>query len=185
MAVVVFSTPTGTRFADLDELEQLTGQPVRWEYRMPGTGGGASADVVLACPLTFNSVNSSRTGTRTTSRSACCARWRLRSARGRRPALQAAARVAPAFTASLETLRGMGVCVLFDPAAPMNHGCHHGLRSRRRCRALPPRGDTVSGDENAAGARIARARRRRGLSQSVLAGPGRPVGVLAVAGRAG
>jgi transcriptional regulator with XRE-family HTH domain len=28
----------------------------------------------------------------------------------------------------------------------------------------------VSGDENAAGARIARARRRRGLSQSVLAG---------------
>jgi transcriptional regulator with XRE-family HTH domain len=28
----------------------------------------------------------------------------------------------------------------------------------------------VSGDEDAAGARIARARRRRGLSQSVLAG---------------
>ena len=36
--VVVFSTPAGTWFADLDELEQLTGQPVRWEYRMPGTG---------------------------------------------------------------------------------------------------------------------------------------------------
>lgn len=36
--VVVFSTPVGTRFADLDELERLTGGPVRWEYRMPGTG---------------------------------------------------------------------------------------------------------------------------------------------------
>jgi hypothetical protein len=36
--VAVFSTPMGTRFADLDELERLTGQPVRWEYRMPGTG---------------------------------------------------------------------------------------------------------------------------------------------------
>jgi hypothetical protein len=28
----------GTRFAELDELERLTGEPVRWEYRMPGTG---------------------------------------------------------------------------------------------------------------------------------------------------
>jgi hypothetical protein len=37
--VVVFSTPMGTRFADLTELEGLTGEPVRWEYRMPGTGG--------------------------------------------------------------------------------------------------------------------------------------------------
>jgi hypothetical protein len=54
----VFSTPTGTRFADLDELERLTGQPVRWEYRMPGTGERTPpADAVLACPLTFNSVN--------------------------------------------------------------------------------------------------------------------------------
>ena len=36
--VVVFSTLIGTRFADLDELERLTEQPVRWEYRMPDTG---------------------------------------------------------------------------------------------------------------------------------------------------
>lgn len=56
--VVVFSTPTGTQFADLDELERLTGEPVRWEYRMPGTGSRTPpADVVLACPLSFNSVN--------------------------------------------------------------------------------------------------------------------------------
>jgi phosphopantothenoylcysteine synthetase/decarboxylase len=56
--VVVFSTPLGTRFADVSELERLTGQPVRSEYRLPGTGGPvAPADVVLACPLTFNSVN--------------------------------------------------------------------------------------------------------------------------------
>lgn len=36
--VVVFSTPTGTRFVDPAELERLTGEPVRSEYRMPGTG---------------------------------------------------------------------------------------------------------------------------------------------------
>ncbi len=36
--VVVFSTPTGTRFVDPAELERLTGEPVRSGYRMPGTG---------------------------------------------------------------------------------------------------------------------------------------------------
>lgn len=36
--VVVFSTPIVTSFADVKELERLTGEPVRWEYRMPGTG---------------------------------------------------------------------------------------------------------------------------------------------------
>jgi hypothetical protein len=79
--VVVFSTPMGTRFADVAELERLTGEPVRWEYRMPGTGSPTpAADVVLAC----------------------------------KPQLASH----PAFGASLETLRGMGVRVLFDPDAP-------------------------------------------------------------------
>jgi phosphopantothenoylcysteine synthetase/decarboxylase len=56
--VVVFSTPAGSRFIDPAELERLTGEPVRSEYRMPGTGSPVpAADAVLACPLTFNSVN--------------------------------------------------------------------------------------------------------------------------------
>ena len=47
--VVVFSTPSGTRFIDKGELEQLTGEPVRSEYRLPGTGKPApAADAVLA-----------------------------------------------------------------------------------------------------------------------------------------
>src|SRR3974390_2508282 len=51
----VFSTPAGTRFVDLAELEHLTGEPVRSEYRMPGTGTPAPpADALLACPLTFH-----------------------------------------------------------------------------------------------------------------------------------
>ncbi len=86
--VVVFSTPTGIRFIDPAELERLTGEPVRSEYRMPGTGSPVpAADVMLACPLTFNSVN--------------------KFAHGH-----------PAFGASLETLRGMDVRVLFNPDAP-------------------------------------------------------------------
>ncbi|GAA0972789.1 flavoprotein [Nocardiopsis tropica] len=56
--VVCMSTPTGVRFHDTTELEKLTGSPVRTEYRMPGEGEGSpKADLVVACPLTFNSVN--------------------------------------------------------------------------------------------------------------------------------
>jgi phosphopantothenoylcysteine synthetase/decarboxylase len=118
--VVVFSTPMGTRFADLDELERLTGEPVRWEYRMPGTGERTPpADVVLACPLSFNSVNKFAHG-----HADNFAVGLLCEMVGykvpvvvvphRKPQLASH----PAFTASLDTLRGMGVHVLFDPAAP-------------------------------------------------------------------
>ena len=95
--VVVFSTPMGTRFADLDELERLTGQPVRWEYRMPGTGERTPpADAVLACPLTFNSVNKFAHGHADNFAVGPAVRdGRLRGAGGRGPALQAAAGVAP------------------------------------------------------------------------------------------
>ena len=47
--VVVFSTPLGIWLVDAVELEDLTGQPVRSEYRMPGVGAPVTpADVVLA-----------------------------------------------------------------------------------------------------------------------------------------
>ena len=95
--VVVFSTPMGTRFADLGELERLTGQPVRWEYRMPGTGERTPpADAVLACPLTFNSVNKFAHGHADNfAVGLLCEMVGLRGAGGRGSALQAAARVAP------------------------------------------------------------------------------------------
>ena len=56
--VACLSTPTGVRFHDTTELERLTGERVRVEYRMPGTGSPLPpADLVLAAPLTFNSTN--------------------------------------------------------------------------------------------------------------------------------
>ncbi|MFE3458231.1 flavoprotein [Nocardiopsis aegyptia] len=52
------STPMGQSFHDADELAALTGEPVRAEYRRPGTGRPLPpADLVVACPLTFNSTN--------------------------------------------------------------------------------------------------------------------------------
>ena len=86
--VVAFSTPIGVRFIDPTELERLTGEPVRSEYRMPNTGKAAPpADAVLACPLTFNSVNKA-SGHLAGWASACCSiRMPLTSA-GCRPGVR-------------------------------------------------------------------------------------------------
>jgi phosphopantothenoylcysteine synthetase/decarboxylase len=118
--VVVFSTPSGTRFADLGELEDLTGQPVRSEYRMPGSGSPTPpADVVLACPLTFNSVNKLAHG-----HADNFAIGLLCEIAGYGvpvvvvPHCKPQLARHPAFSTSLETLRSMGVSVLFDPDAP-------------------------------------------------------------------
>jgi phosphopantothenoylcysteine synthetase/decarboxylase len=120
LRVLVFSTPTGTRFADLDELERLTGEPVRSEYRMPGTGTKTPlADVVLACPLSFNSVNKFAHG-----HADNFAVGLLCEMAGYGvpvvvvPHCKPQLASHPAFTASLDTLRSMGVTVLFDAAAP-------------------------------------------------------------------
>ncbi|MFD6948523.1 flavoprotein [Nocardiopsis sp. TSRI0078] len=61
--VTVLCTPTGTRFHDLDELEALTGEPVRVDFRRPGTGRSLPPpDAVLACPWSFNSTNKTALG---------------------------------------------------------------------------------------------------------------------------
>jgi phosphopantothenoylcysteine synthetase/decarboxylase len=118
--VVVFSTPMGTRFVDLTELEGLTGEPVHWEYRMPGTGSRTPpADVVLACPLSFNSVNKFAHG-----HADNFAVGLLCEMAGYGvpvvvvPQCKPQLASHPAFEASLETLRGMGVHLVFDPSAP-------------------------------------------------------------------
>jgi phosphopantothenoylcysteine synthetase/decarboxylase len=138
--VVVFATPMGTRFVDPAELERLTGQPVRSEYRMPGTGSPVpSADLVLACPLTFNSVNKFAHG-----HADNFAVGLLCEMAGYGvpivvvPYCKPQLASHPAFAASLETLRDMGVRVLFDPDAPYE-------------RRLPPWSDVIAALPVAAG----------------------------------
>lgn len=118
--VVVFATPAGVRFADTRELEKVTGQPVRSEYREPGTGTPVPpADVVLACPLTFNSVNKFAHGHADNfAISLLCEMAGYGVPVVAVPHCKPQLATHPAFPASLETLRGMGVRVLFDPDAP-------------------------------------------------------------------
>jgi phosphopantothenoylcysteine synthetase/decarboxylase len=131
--VFVISTPMGTRFIDCYVLERMTGEPVRSEYRMPGTGKSLPpADAVIACPLTFNSVNKFAHG-----HADNFAIGLLCEMIGYGVPVIAVPHCKPqlashtAFTASIQTLRGMGVKVLFDPAAPYE-------------RRLPPWSDVLA-----------------------------------------
>jgi len=100
--------------------ERLTGEPVRSEYRMPGTGTPVPpADAVLACPLTFNSVNKFARGHADNfAVGLLCEMVGYGVPVVVVPHCKPQLASHPAFTASLQTLRGMGVRVLFDPDAP-------------------------------------------------------------------
>jgi phosphopantothenoylcysteine synthetase/decarboxylase len=118
--VAVFSTPTGTRFADCAELERLTGTPVRSEYRIPGTGTPVlPADAVLACPLTFNSVNKFAHGHADNfAIGLLCEMTGYGVPVTVVPHCKPQLAGHPVFGASIATLREMGVRVLYDPEAP-------------------------------------------------------------------
>ncbi len=131
--VLVFATPHGARFLDLAALEQLTGQPVRTDYRMPGESSTLpAADAILACPLTFNSTNKFAHGhADNVAISLLCELTGSAVPTIVVPHCKPQLAIHPAFSASLTTLRGMGVTVLFDPEAPYE-------------RRLPPWRDVIA-----------------------------------------
>lgn len=118
--VLVFATPDGTKFLDLPALERLTGEPVRTDYRMPGDSKSPpQADALLACPLSFNSVNKFAHG-----HADNLVIGLLCELTGSGvpvvvvPHCKPQLAVHHAFPASIATLHDMGVKVLFNPDAP-------------------------------------------------------------------
>jgi phosphopantothenoylcysteine synthetase/decarboxylase len=118
--VLVFATPSGTKFLDLTALEQLTSEPVRTDYRAPGEAKSLpQADAVLACPLSFNSVNKFAHG-----HADNLAIGLLCELTGSGVPVVVVPHCKPqlathhAFPASIAALRDMGVSVLFNPDAP-------------------------------------------------------------------
>lgn len=118
--VVVFSTPMGMRFADVSLLEGLTGEPVRCEYRMPGTGRSMPpADAILACPMTFTSVNKLAGGIADNfAIGLICEMAGYGVPVAVVPHCKPQLASHPAFSQSVATLRHMGMNVIFDPDAP-------------------------------------------------------------------
>ncbi|MGX1757176.1 flavoprotein [Streptomyces lydicus] len=112
-------TPTASRWLDSERplLEQLTGRPVRSEYKQPTEADPwPKADVIMFAPVTFNSMN----------------QWALGLTNhfvigvvaegiGKRiptvamPCVNDAYAQHPQFQRSVETLRNAGVSVLYGP----------------------------------------------------------------------
>ena len=115
--VHVAATPTGLRFLDVIAVEHQTGNPIRSEYDIPSPPEPwPQADALMVCPATFNTINKWATGIADT-----LALSLITEATGlpipivAAPALNSAQDKHPAFKRSVETLRAMGVTVIYGP----------------------------------------------------------------------
>jgi phosphopantothenoylcysteine synthetase/decarboxylase len=113
--VCVLATPSGNRFLNVEELEQLTGHPVRSEYKEPGTPDVLPPpDAIVVAPATVNTMNKWAAGICDT-----LALGLLVEAIGKGLPLVAlpfsnkAHAAHPAFVENVERLRSWGVKVLF------------------------------------------------------------------------
>jgi phosphopantothenoylcysteine synthetase/decarboxylase len=115
--VCVVATPSGTKFVDAPRLSELTGFPVRSDYKRPEEPDALPpADAFAVAPATFNTVNKWAHGISDT-----LALGLLNEAVGlQRPIVaapwpNAALARHPVFVRSIAELRAWGVTVLLDP----------------------------------------------------------------------
>lgn len=113
--VCVLATPSGRKFTDVAALEQLTGHPVRSEYKNPGEPDVLpDPDAVIVAPATVNTINKWAAGICDT-----LALGILVEAIGKRlpivalPSTNQAHAAHPAFAENIGKLRSWGVSVLF------------------------------------------------------------------------
>jgi phosphopantothenoylcysteine synthetase/decarboxylase len=114
----VITTPDGSRFFDTARVTELTGHPVRTSFKDPDAPDVLPpASAFAAAPATFNTINKWAAGISDT-----LALGLLNEAIGLGlpivtvPWPNVALARHPAFGRSIETLRGCGITVIFDPA---------------------------------------------------------------------
>jgi phosphopantothenoylcysteine synthetase/decarboxylase len=113
----VIATPQATRFIDGAALAELTGSPVRHEYKDPDAPDALPGpDAVLVCPASFNTINKWAAGISDT-----LALGLITEAIGlglpiiAAPAVNSAQAAHPAFERNVDTLRAAGVTMLYGP----------------------------------------------------------------------
>ncbi len=118
--VCVVATPSATAFIDAPALANLTGYPVRVEYRTPGTEVPIPpASAIVVAPATFNTINKWAAGVSDT-----LGLGLINEAIGlglplvAMPFVNDALAAHPAFNRSIEQLRKAGVEVIFGPGEP-------------------------------------------------------------------
>lgn len=115
--VCVLTTPSGRKFVDVAELEQVTSHPVRSEYKEPGTPDVLPPpDAIIVAPATVNTINKWAAGICDT-----LALGILVEAIGKGlpivalPFTNKAHAAHPACAENIQKLRAWGVVVLFGP----------------------------------------------------------------------
>ena len=129
--VCVLTTPAGRKFTDAKELEQLTGHPLRSEYKDPGEADVLpEPDAIIVAPATVNTINKWAAGICDT-----LALGILVEAIGKRlplvalPFTNLAHAAHPAFPENIAKLRSWGVTVLFGPEVYSLHEPGTGSRT--------------------------------------------------------
>jgi hypothetical protein len=117
--VCVVVTPQGTKFVDVPLLEQLTGHPVRSEYKRPEEPDVLPrADAIVVFPATFNTLNKWALGiSDTLALGLLCEFMGLRSPVLAIPCVLTGSGLDshPAFFKSIDFLRECGVHVIYEP----------------------------------------------------------------------
>jgi len=117
--VCVITTPQGTKFLDIPLLDQLTGYPVRSEYKRPEEPDVLPrADAIVVFPATFNTLNKWALGiSGTLAVGILCEYTGLKMPIVTVPCFRTGGGLDghPAFFRSLQMLRDYGVRVLYEP----------------------------------------------------------------------
>jgi phosphopantothenoylcysteine synthetase/decarboxylase len=117
--VCVIATPQATKFVDIPLLEQLTGHPVRSEYKRPEEPDVLPrADAIVVFPATVNTLNKWALGiTDTLALGLVCEYMGLKMPVLAIPCVLTGSGLDshPAFSRSIQLLREWGVQVLYQP----------------------------------------------------------------------
>ena len=117
--VCVITTPQGTKFLDLAQLERLTGHPVRSEYKRPEEPDVLPrADAIIVFPATFNTINKWAVGiSDTLAVGLLCEYTGLKKPIIAVPCFRTGGGLDghPAFFSSIAFLRACGVHVIYEP----------------------------------------------------------------------
>lgn len=125
--VCVIVTPQATKFVDMPRLEQLTGYPVRSEYKRPEEPDVLPrADALVVFPATFNTINKWALGiSDTLALGLLCEYTGLKMPIIAVPGILTASGLDthPAFSKNLKRLKKYGVHILYQPETypPKNH----------------------------------------------------------------
>ncbi len=117
--VCVITTPQGTKFLDLSLLEQMTGYPIRSEYKQPNEPDILPPpDALIVFPMTFNTLNKWALGiTDSLAVGLLCEYTGLRRPILAVPVTGEGLSYHPAFRRSLRMLRSYGIHLLDQPEA--------------------------------------------------------------------